>query len=190
MNTINDQDTLKNGNMKKRNFILFLPLLIALAFFFFAPVIQRQMAKRNSNLSVYTKPLPAVTDAAKMYIDHLQISDFKSNEYSLHGWGFLTHFQELTPTEYERTLLLISDAKIFSLSTSEVIRTDVQKAFQDLDLDLTYSGFNTSFSLYALPPGKYLIAMVFSLTDGTEFLFYSDFVLNRTVNSLKLIQVQ
>jgi len=185
MNNTNKQETMKKKELK---FILFLPLLFTIIFFFLAPVVQRQIAEHSSSLSIYTNPLPTLTIDAKMYIDQLRISDFERNEFSLHGWGFITGSEELILTKYERTILLISDAKIFSLPTSEVIRTDVQKAFQDLNLDLTFSGFVTSFSLFALPPGEYVISMVFSLPDGTEFLFHSDFILKRTVNSLKLSQ--
>jgi len=156
-------------------------LLIAILSF----VAFRFLFPRN-DLVKYTDPLPATTTAGKMYIDEVRMSTEKEGKCQIVGWGFLTSEPNLTPDDYDRTVLLSSGTDVFTIATETVQRADVQKAFTDLNMNLVNSGISAEFSLDKLPIGTYNISILFEKSDGSTSLLNSTWVLERTADTIQL----
>jgi len=171
----------------KKNLKHIIIVIITIAFFFISPLIQQKLALRNSTLVVVSGPLPPVTQDARMYVDQIRLLNARDEEYQMDGWGFLILDSKLSPTDYERTILLVSETDIFAIPTSGVPRKDVQNAFEKLGLNLGDSGFAGKFPKNALPKGDYVISLLFTLPDGTQTRYDSRFELSKTFNSIQLI---
>jgi len=182
---------LSAGSVMKKSLSKYLvPVLIAvatLAYFFISPIVQQKMALRASSLTVVSEPLPPVTQDARMYVDQIRLSNVKDEVYQMDGWGFLILDSKLAPTDYERTILLVSDTEVFAIPTTNVPRKDVQKTFEQLGLDLKDSGFAGVFPMNAIPRGDYVISLLFTLPDGTQARYNSKFELTKTFNSMQLV---
>lgn len=163
-------------------------VILTVALFFTSPIIQQKLTLRASALEVVAVPLPALTKDARMYVDRIMLLSARDEVYQIDGWGFLILDSKMAPTDYERTLLLISDKNTFAVSTSNVPRKDVQTAYINLDLALEESGFAATIPIIALPKGDYVISLLFTLPDGTQTRYDSKFELSRTFNSIQLVQ--
>lgn len=172
----------------KKNLNHLIIVTATIAFFLVSPLVEQKLVLRASTLVVMSDPLPPVTQEARMYVDQIRLSNAKDEEYQMDGWGFLIMDSKLAPTDYERTILLISDTDIFAIPTSDVPRKDVQNAFEKLGLNLDDSGFAGKFPKNAIPKGDYVISLLFTLPDGTQTRYDSKFELYKTFNSIQLVQ--
>lgn len=171
----------------KKNLKHIIIVITTIAFFFISPLIQQKLVLRASTLVVVSDPLPPLTQDARMYVDQIRLSNAKDEEYQMDGWGFLILDSKLAPTDYERTILLVSETDVFAIPASDVPRKDVQNAFEKLGLNLNDSGFAVKFPKNALPKGDYVISLLFTLPDGTQTRYDSRFELSKTFNSIQLV---
>ena len=172
----------------KKNLKHIVIVVMSIAFFLISPWIQQRLTLHASSLAIVSEPLPPVTQDARMFVDRISILNVRDEEYQMDGWGFLILDAKLAPTDYKRTILLISDTNIFAIPASDVNRKDVQTAFENLGLDLNESGFACKFPKNALPKGDYIISMLFTPPDGTQTRYDSKFELHRTYNSIYLVK--
>lgn len=166
---------------KKTLTIIGLVLLIAILAF----VAFRFLFPRN-DLVEFSDPLPPTTTAGKMYTDQVRMSTENEGKCQIVGWGFLTSEPNLTPDDYERKVVLSSGTDVFTIATETVQRADVQKAFENLNMNLVNSGFLSEFSLDKLPIGNYTISLLFEKSDGSKSLLNSIWVLERTADTIQL----
>lgn len=171
----------------KKNLIHVLIMIATVVYFFVSPMVHQKLTLHDSMLTVVSNSLPPVTQEARMYVDQIRLHNARKEVYQMDGWGFLILDSKLAPTDYERTILLVSDTDVFAMPTSNVPRKDVQAAFLQLGLNLDNSGFASKFSKNALPKGDYVISLLFTLPDGTQTRFDSRFELSKTYNSIQLV---
>lgn len=133
--------------------------------------------------------LPKEMKEITLKVDGLdQVILQKEELYTLWGWAFLESDTALPPHMYKREIVLTSGSKTYFFSTNSVERLGVQDAFEELNLDLTQSGFSTLISKDVLPLGEYRVGMIF-IDPSTGSAYYSDkprVVLLREPNGLSL----
>jgi hypothetical protein len=124
------------------------------------------------------------------YFDKFQETTYKRQDtYQLVGWAFPKDLNRPL-ADYHKQIVLINDQSLaYYFDTEVMIRKDVTKAFSDLGIDLDQSGYSVNISKKYLPEGKYNIALLFSLSDGSEsILFRTNSYLNRIADDLQLIK--
>jgi hypothetical protein len=89
------------------------------------------------------------------------ISNFNhKDEYDiLSGWVVFTKTRD--QSQYERFLLLRSDAKTYFFPLTSVARPDLLKKFHSLKVDAPKAGFNTRISSNFIQPGEYRVGILF-----------------------------
>lgn len=117
------------------------------------------------------KPLPEQTDKIKSNVETLSRVSINGKSYErLAGWAFLT--EETPQANYERIIILESNAGTFYFPTIPLDRPDVEEAYDFLNIDLDFSGFETYFMKTDLPYGTYEIGIVF-LDNAGDPIYYS-----------------
>lgn len=109
--------------------------------------------------------------------------------YQLAGWAFPEALNRPL-SDYKKQIILINDqASGYYYDTEVITRKDVTTHFKDLGLNLDQSGYSTDISKKYLPEGKYNIAILFTLSDGSKpILFLSNYYLNSTAVDIQLIK--
>ncbi|HOS44868.1 MAG TPA: hypothetical protein PLQ69_00120 [Paludibacter sp.] len=103
-----------------------------------------------------------VTENAKYNIEYLKSLDGKNNIFQLVGWGFILDEGD-TNTNYEMSqLVLISENNEYYFSLMHKLRIDVQSYFQNLNLNLLDTGFESIISPVNIEPGNYQVGIIFS----------------------------
>ena len=73
---------------------------------------------------------------------------------------------------YERLIVLTSDSKTYFFPTQTVLRPSIQKAHQDLGMDLASAGFEAKISKEVLQQGKYRIGIIFKNPSTNSAYFF------------------
>lgn len=130
--------------------------------------------------------LPAPTEEIRYSLDGIGHLSLNSNSVArLVGWSFILN--DFDQTHYERFLVLESDKETYFFPTLPNERTDIQKAFAVLNLNLQYSGFETFIQEDVLQTGTYAIGILFRDTaNGSVFYSETSNTLTRSSNQLTL----
>jgi len=113
----------------------------------------------------WQQELPAPAGKITFYIDGLSsTTSAEQTQYQLVGWAFLP--ENADSTRFERLIVLKSATRTYYLQASVAQRPDVQKAYQDLGMDLTDSGFTVYFSEDSITPDRYSIGILFISGNG------------------------
>ena len=172
-------------NIKK---IIFHTLLVTVSvlFFFYSPVLHHKLSFKDSTLS-RPSSLPPATKDARFHVDGVRLIQDKNEIYTIWGWGFLTLDSKISPLEYKRTLLFVSEDDTIELPLMNIKRKDIHELFSSTGIDLLRGGFSGDFPLNAIPNGRYNISLAFYLPDDFCYRKDSKFVLIKTFNTIKIV---
>jgi hypothetical protein len=137
----------------------------------------------------FNEELAASTDLISFSVDRLDpVGSDGQLLYFLWGWAFLR--EESDQSQYERFIVLQSDAGNYFFPIQSLVRPDIQdiqKAFPDLTIDVQNSGFSTYISKDVLRPGSYQIGIIFRhKSSNSIYRVVTNKVIVRTANQLRL----
>lgn len=176
-----------NNRKKTTRIILYSVWILAIVNFLASPVIINRIKSRQLAQDPSSELLKNVTTEGKSYIDGLDDNPINGvNNKKLWGWAFLTTDKLISPDDYEREVILISDASHYTLSAERVSRAGVQAHFSDLEMNLVGSGFQAVFGENILLPGTYKIGILFTDINGEKWLLFTDKLIEKTNNTINL----
>ncbi len=155
--------------------------------FLFGPkilnLIKGEKVAENSPASF----LQFVTDQGRSYVDGLE-DEFVDGKHqkTLWGWAFLTSDKNLSPADFTRSVVLISEETAYIFDVRNVARSGVETHFADLKMNLANSGFSVTFSEDMLMEGEYRIGILFKNPDLEDQLILTDKLIKKTLNSIEL----
>jgi hypothetical protein len=123
----------------------------------------------------------------KFWIDKFEETTSRQSTYQLVGWAFPVKLTQPL-SDYKKQIILINDqGSGYYFNTEVMTRKDVTKNYQDSGINLDQSGYSANISKKYLPEGKYNVAILLSLSDGSEpILFRSNFYLTRTADDIQM----
>jgi hypothetical protein len=131
--------------------------------------------------------LPIEILQAQSGVDSLVKSSVHVGVYQLLGWAFPTVDKSIPASDYERQVVLVTPKGNYIFAADAVERTDVQKDFSDLGMDVNVSGFSAFINGNALKAGLYGIGLIFKNTaSGTTYYIDTARCVTRTSNNLVL----
>jgi len=105
--------------------------------------------------------------------------------YRVVGWSFLSTATDLS--QHEIYLVLDSGSKAYFFPTTPTKRGDIQKAFPDITMDLTYAGFSANIAKETIGRGTYVVGFLYvDKTSGEMTYQESAKMITRTPNTLRL----
>lgn len=129
-----------------------------------APELYARFILKNAN-PLLEEELPVARQRISFWVEGMNSATLQGKQlYQLWGWAFLR--EEPDQSQYERFILLESDAGNYIFSTEPHERPDVQKAFPDLNINLLNSGFSAFISQDMLPRGTFQIGILFKDVSG------------------------
>jgi hypothetical protein len=140
-------------------FLLFL-------FFLSEPLFDR-FERVAGESQLYETTLPAATDNIQYWIDQFQVT---INTLEVNGWAFIDGYDSLNSTIY---IVLNSTNRSYVFDTRATIRPTVTQAFEELNLNLDYSGFAALIPARKIAGGDYTVG-IYITKDDVEALQYTD----------------
>lgn len=104
-------------------------------------------------------PLPPETGGIRYYFD-----DFMTDRYSIariNGWAFIDGYDSVNPEIY---IVLKSADRTYIFTAETILREDVTRHFQQLGLNLDYSGFTAVIPARKIADGEYAVGIY--ITNG------------------------
>ncbi len=118
----------------------------------------------------YNEELPAASNQISFSVDGLDVVINRQGVYNLWGWAFLRG--ERDQSQYERFIVLRSNARTYFFPVESARRPDVKEAFSDLKINVLNSGFSTYIFKNALQNGSYHIGVAFRHQSNHEVYYY------------------
>ena len=134
--------------------------------------------------------IQGVIQDAKYSVDNFRETHHDGQQtYQLIGWAFPKELNQPL-ANYQKQIILINDQSLgYYFIPEEMNRKDVTKFYTALGVNLDQSGYSVYISKYVLPRGRYNIAFLFFLSDGSEpIVFRTKFYINRTANNLEIFR--
>jgi hypothetical protein len=149
-----------------------------------APELYTRFILREGKPVQLAQSLPPATDQISFAVDGLDL--IKGQElFNLWGWAFFRGDND--QSAYERWIVLQSNVKTYFFSSKSFRRRDVESAFEDVDIDLSNTGFFTSISKLAVEPGMYQIGILFKhKSNNNTYYIVTNKMIIRTKNQIRL----
>lgn len=126
------------------------------------------------------------TDFLKYSVDRLDpITVNGQNIYYLWGWSFPT--TGLDQANFDIYLVLKSDTSEYYYLSESLERLDLQKAFPEVQMDLSNSGFKVLIAKEKILEGRYVIGIIYkNKSDGTTYYILTNKEIVRTPDTFTL----
>ena len=170
----------------KMIFIILFSIIFLILICFFAYSLLFPRVGKPANIG----SIQGTSQPVKFGLDKFEDTTAKrQSTYQLLGWAFPEELSRPL-SDYQKQIALINDQSSgYYYDTEVMTRKDVTKHYKDLGIDLDQSGFSANISKKYLPEGKYNIAILFTLSDGsTPILYRTDYYLIRTADDIQLIK--
>ena len=188
MATLNDTSNGSQGFFSRYKMIFV--ILLAVFFCIIIAFIAYKIFFPSAGKPEHIGNLEGTNQSVKYWFDNFQeMTSKRQLIYQLVGWAFPEKL--IRPLEdYKKQIVLINDQSSgYYYDTAVITRKGVTDHYKDLGLNLDQAGFSADISHKYLPEGKYNIAILFSLTDGsTPILYRTAYYLNRTVDDIQFIK--
>ncbi len=155
-----------------------------------APMVEVKFFIRQGKPIQLSGALPEPTDLVNHAVDEAKEVVFQGEKiYRVNGWSFLTTATDLA--DYDIYLVLNSPRRNYFYLTNPVRRRDIPRAFPEVKLDLTNSGFVLFMARDALPVGEYRISLLYQHKESGERVYQkTQRMLVRTPNLLLLADLE
>lgn len=155
-----------------------------------APMVEVRYFIRAGKPTQLDGSIPNPTEQINHAVDECKEVLFQGDKfYRVNGWSFLTTANDLA--EYDVYFVLNAAHHDYSYLTVPGGRRDVPRAFPDVKLDLSNSGFVVFLSRDALPIGKYRISLLYQHKESGERVYQkTQRMLVRTPNQLLLLDLE
>lgn len=172
---------------KPKKIWIYLIILVALVSFFLVLPRIIDNIKVTEGVPLEMEPVTLEeTDFIRYTVDRLDpITVNGQNIYYLWGWSFPT--TDLDQTNYEIYLVFKSDKAEYYYLTESFERLDLQKAFPEVEIDLSNSGFKAFIAKEKIEVGQYDIGIIYkNKSDGTTYYQLTNKEIVRTPNTFTL----
>jgi len=116
---------------------------------------------------LYDTSIPTATNNIQYWIDQFQAG---APTLEMNGWAFIEGHDSVNNEIY---IVLKSSGRVYVFTTETVIRKGVTEYFEELGLNLDYSGFAARIPATKVAGGKYAVGLYITKGD-TEALQYTD----------------
>ena len=160
--------------------------IVMVTYLIIGPDLYALFVLTNGKAVHLNQELPAPTKDIQFNLDRLDPIKYSGQDlYYILGWSFYLGDKE--QAMYDRYLVLQSDTKTYFFPTEINQRTDLNKHFTDINIDLLYAGYSALISKDVIRPGKYHLGILFKYRLGNEIYYYeSNYMVTRTANHLIL----
>lgn len=175
----------------KRNIWIHIALLAAmLLYLVIAPLVEVRFFIDQGKPVQLAGAIPDPTEQINHAVDECKEVVFQGEKiYRVNGWSFLTTANDLA--EYDVYFVLNAAHHDYSYLTVPGGRRDVPRAFPDVKLDLSNSGFVVFLSRDALPAGEYRISLLYQHKGTGERIYQkTQRMIVRTPNQLLLMDLE
>lgn len=173
---------------KLKYFWVFLIILLALIVIFVAlpGIVDKTTITEGSPINMEPIALEQ-TEFIRYSVDRLDPITVNGQDiYSLWGWSF--PINEVDQTNFEIYLVIKSDKAEYYYLSESFVRPDLQKAFPEVKMDLTNSGFKAFIAKEKIKVGQYSIWIIYkNKADGTTYSTLTHKEIVRTPNTITLI---
>ena len=142
----------------------FLLFLLFLSEPLFDKLEQEQVAGESQ---LYETTLPAATNNIQYSIDKSEVT---TGMLEINGWAFI---KGMDSDNSEIYMVLKSTRRTYIFTADTMIRVDVTQAFNELNLNLDYSGFTSLIPVRKIADGEYTVGIYITKGD-IEALQYTD----------------
>jgi len=116
---------------------------------------------------LYETTLPAATNSTQYWIEQLEVT---THTLEISGWAFIEGQDSVNSEIY---IVLKSARRTYVFTAETLIREDITRHFEELGLNLDYSGFTALIPLRKIANGKYTVGIYIRKGD-VEALQYTD----------------
>ena len=116
---------------------------------------------------MYETTLPAATNNIQYSIDKLEVT---TGILEINGWAFIEGYDSV---DNEKYIVLKSADRTYIFTADTMIRVDVTQAFNELNLNLDYSGFTALIPVREIANGEYTVGIYIRKGD-IEAMQYTD----------------
>ena len=102
---------------------------------------------------LYETTLPAATNNIQYSIDKLEVT---TRTLEINGWAFIEGHDSVNSEIY---IVLKSTRRTYIFTADTMIRVDVTQAFNELNLNLDYSGFRALIPARKIANGEYTVGI-------------------------------
>jgi hypothetical protein len=164
--------------------------LMMIFYFFTGSSLYTHFILANGKPVEFAQGLPLTTDQIKYGVDSLNSIKVNGQDlYKLSGWSF--YLNDPDQDKYTRYVVIQSNSKTYFFTTQSQDRVDVQRAFNNLNLNLRNSGYSTIISKDVIRPGRYQIGILFEdNSQNAVYYIITNKILVRTPNYLRLGTIQ
>lgn len=145
--------------------------LIVGGFLFFLLFLSEPLCDRLEQVAgesqLYETTLPAATDNIQYWIDYFETT---KHILEVNGWAFIEGHDSVNSEIY---IVLKSVGRTYVFTTEPVVRENVTRHFEELGLNLDYSGFAALIPARKIAGGEYTIG-IYITKDNIEALQYTD----------------
>jgi len=145
--------------------------LIVAAFLLFLLFLSEPLFDRLEQVpgesTVYQTTLPVATDNIQYWIDDLAVA---THTLEINGWAFIKGHDSVDSEIY---VVLKSADRAYVATTETVLREGITQHFEELGLNLDYSGFAALIPAREIANGEYTVGIYITKGD-IEALQYTD----------------
>ncbi|MFZ3150322.1 MAG: hypothetical protein WA116_01415 [Anaerolineaceae bacterium] len=172
---------------KPKKIRIYLIILVALIVFFIAlpRIVDNVSITEGSPIEMEPVTLES-TDLIRYSVDRLDPITVNGQDiFYLWGWSFLT--TDMEQGNYDIYLVFKSDEAEYYYLTESFERPDLQKAFPEVEIDLSNSGFKAFIAKEKIEVGEYAIGIIYkNKSDGTTYYQLTNKEIVRTPNTISL----
>lgn len=172
------------GSHKKMVLVhsLILCSFVLYSLFLSGPLFDRFESIPDEAQLIVDIPLPAETNNVRYSLDRLIILP---SAFEVQGWAFIDGYS----TENNLTYIVLESVDTsYIFDTFAVFNNNITDLYGGPDLNLDWSGFTTTIPVRKIEKGYYTIG-IYIIRNGTTGLQYSNKVLSKDNNGVKLINI-
>jgi hypothetical protein len=150
-----------------------------------APKLYVQFFLKEGKPAQFDFSIPQPTDQISFAVDRLELTK-EPALFNLWGWSFFRG--DTNQAAYERWIVLQSKENTYFYRSESFERSELQSAFEDVNIDLTNAGYNTYISKDAIARGEYQIGILFKhKSSNLTYYVVTDKMIVRTPNQILLV---
>jgi hypothetical protein len=127
---------------------------------------------------LYETSVPAATDNIQYSVDHFEAA---AQILEIYGWAFIEGHDSVNSTIY---IVLKSADRTYVFTTERVMRESVTEQFEELGLNLDYSGFSALIPTREIASGEYTVG-IYIKKDDIEALIYTNKAIIKSGDTIK-----
>lgn len=158
---------------------------LMIAYVFIAPGFVDQTSRK------YGRPIQPelaelkTSDQVLAHVDEMQSVEFEGQYLdTVLGWAYAAVDPNASTENFNRFLILQSDARKYYFQTTPYSRPDIEAGYPAISADLTNAGFKAMLAKEFIRPGRYQLGIVLKQDNGDDYIVWTEQYIVRTGNQI------